>query len=395
MIDTLPAAFRIHDPELKWDHDLPNLKRQREIFRISIFATLCSLLKPLILTPTNKAQAANASGKKLVARLKITLIEAIMGLLDSVGRLHTLMGGKQNRFFLLSFFTFHSAALLGMCLLSLESNLKVTKQGATPKSTKGQPSDLQHYSEQGRKRMELSITRLSMLSEVSSIARTGLMLLQKIMAKLDDQKSSKALKEAAPQGVKRKAAGPTAPGARLPISPVSEQDSATQDDFPGGPTKMAKPTVSRATDTSNIFDQPANPSLTPPYSHSDRSPSSPQMEVPDAWMTLDNWTDVNASQGMQGIGVGNWDLSLFESELEKSIDAGLGTFSGPSVQWPSHPQSWGIPTTSGLAATNPMADAWSMPPTASSVTTQYNAVGAETIMAMEADIDWSWTGYGG
>lgn len=95
---------------------------------------------------------------------------------------------------------------------------------------------------------------------------------------------------------------------------------------------MAKPTVSTATDTSNIFDQPANPSLTPPYSHSDRSPSSPQMEVPDAWMTLDNWTDVNASQGMQGIGVGDWDLSLFESKLEKSIDARLGKFSGPSVQ---------------------------------------------------------------
>lgn len=392
MIDTLPAAFRIHDPELKWDHDLPNLKRQREIFRISIFATLCSLLKPLILTPTNKAQAANVSGKKLVARLKMTLIEAIMELLDSVGRLHTLMGGKQNRFFLLSFFTFHSAALLGMCLLSLESNLKATKQGVTPKSTKGQPSDLQRYSEQGRKRMELSITRLSMLSEVSSIARTGLMLLQKIMAKLDDQKSSKALKEAAPQGVKRKAAGPTAPSDRLPISPVSEQDSATHVRFPGGPTKMAKPTVSTATDTGNIFDQPANPSLTPQYSHSDRSPSSPQMEVPDAWMTLDNLTDVNASQGMQGIGVGNWDLSLFESELEKSIDAGLGMFSGPSVQWPLHPQSWGIPTTSGPAATNPMADVWSMPPTASSVTTQYNAVEANTIMP---DIDWSWTGYGG
>lgn len=126
-----------------------------------------------------------------------------MELLDSVGRLHTLIGGKQNRFFLLNLFTFHSAALLGMCLLSLESNLKATKQGATPKSTKGRPSDLQHYSEQGRKRMELSITRLSILSEVSSIARTGFMLLPKIMAKLDDQKSSKALKEAAPQGVKR------------------------------------------------------------------------------------------------------------------------------------------------------------------------------------------------
>ncbi|CAL8574990.1 hypothetical protein XPA_000936 [Xanthoria parietina] len=60
MIDTLPAAFRVHDPELKWDHELPNLKRQREIFRISIFATLCSLLKPLILTSTNNAQAVES-----------------------------------------------------------------------------------------------------------------------------------------------------------------------------------------------------------------------------------------------------------------------------------------------------------------------------------------------
>ncbi|KAL8729313.1 MAG: hypothetical protein Q9166_004810 [cf. Caloplaca sp. 2 TL-2023] len=395
MIDKLPAAFRIHDPELKWDDDLPNLKRQREMFRISIFATLCSLLKPLILAPTNKAQAVSASDKKLVARLKITLIEAIMELLDSVGRLHTLMGGKQNRFFLLSFFTFHTAALLGMCLLSLESNLKAAKQGANSKSTKGQPSDLQLYSEQGRNRMEESLTRLRMLSEVSPIARIGVMLLEKIMAKLDDQKSVKAPKEAAQHGVKRKAAEPAAPTARLPISPVSEQGSTTQVQFPRGPTKLAKPTVSTTTDT-NIFDLPANLSLTPPYSDSDRSQNSPQLEMPDSWMTLDNWNDVDQSQGMHGItnGVGNWDLSLFDSEFEKSTDAGLGPFSGPSVQWPSHPQSWGLPTASGPAAPSAHADAWSMPPSASSVTTQYNAVGANSTMAMEPDIDWSWTGFG-
>ncbi|KAL8649063.1 MAG: hypothetical protein Q9226_005737 [Calogaya cf. arnoldii] len=396
MIDTLPAAFRIQDPELKWDRDLPNLTRQRELFRISIFATLCSMLKPLILTPTNQAQTANASNKKLVARLKITLIDAIMELLDSVGRLHALMGGKQNRFFLLSFFTFHTAALLGMCLLSLESNLKATKQGSTPKSTKSQPSDLQHYSEQGRKRMEESIIRLRMLSEVSSIARTGLMLLEKIMAKLDDQKSSKALKEAAPQGVKRKATGPTASNTRIPISPISEQGSTTQIHFPSNSTKPGKPTNPTTIDTSNIFDQPANQSLTPPNSHSDRSPSSPQMELdmPDAWMNMDNW-DVNTTQNMQN--PTNWDLSLFESEFEKSLEAQLGTFNGPSVQWPTHPQSWGLPTSTGTtsggsSATNPMANAW----TGSAGAAQYDmGMGADAIMAMEQDIDWSWTGYGG
>ncbi|KAL8976871.1 MAG: hypothetical protein Q9205_007215 [Flavoplaca limonia] len=393
IIDTLPAAFRVHDPELKWDHDLPNLARQREIFRISIFATLCSMLKPLILRPTNKEQAANESSKKLVAQLKIKLIESIIELLDSVGRLHTLMGGKQNRFFLLSFFTFHSAALLGMCLLSLESNLKVTKQGTTPKNPKGRPADLQHYSEQGRERMETSVTRLKVLSEVSSIARTGLMLLQRIMAKLDDQKSSKAVKGIAPQGVKRKATKPTGP--RPLISPVIEQGSATQVQFPGGATNVAKPTVSNVMDTTNIFDQAVNPSLTPPYSHSDRSPGSPKLDLPDAWMTLDSWTDVNANQGMQGIGVGDWDMSLFDSEFEKSMDAGLGTFNGPSVQWPSHPQSWSITNnTAGQVPTNSITNTWSMLPNPASSSAQYDTAGANAIMAMDSDIDWSWTGYG-
>ena len=393
IIDTLPAAFRVHDPELKWDYDLPNLSRQREIFRISIFATLCSMLKPLILTPTNKEQAADEPSKKLVAQLKIKLIESIIELLDSVGRLHTLMGGKQNRFFLLSFFTFHSAALLGMCLLSLESNLKATKQGTTPKNPKGRPANLQHYSEQGRQRMETSMTRLKMLSEVSSIARTGLMLLQRIMAKLDDQKSSKAVKGLAPQGVKRKATKPTGP--RLPISPVIEQGSATQVQFPGGAAKLAKSTVSNLMDTSNIFDQAVNPSLTPPYSHSDRSLSSPRLALPDAWMTLDNWTDVNANQGMQGIGVGDWDMSVFDSEFEKSMDAGLGTFNGPSVQWPSDPQSWSITNnTTGQPPTNSTSNTWPMLPTTASSTAQYDTAGANAIMAMDSDIDWSWTGYG-
>ncbi|KAI4288263.1 MAG: hypothetical protein L6R35_002474 [Caloplaca aegaea] len=393
MIDTLPAAFRVHNPELKWDHDLPNLARQREILRISIFATLCSMLKPLILTAKNKERADNASNKKVVAQLRIKLLESIIELLDSVGRLHALMGGKQNRFFLLSFFTFHSAALLGMCLLSLESNLEATRQGTTPKNPKGQPADLQNYFEQGRKSMETSMTRLKILSEVSSIARTGLMLLQNIMAKLDDQKSSKAVKAVASQGVKRKATNPVAPS--HPPSPVSEQGSTTQVQFPGGATEVAQPTFSNVMDTSNTFDQAVNPSLTPPSSHSDRSPHSPQMDLPDAWMSLDNWTDVNANQAMQGIGVGDWEMSLFESPFEKSMNAGLGTFNDPSVQWPSHPQSWGIANnTTGQAPTNSMMDnsmtnTWSMPPTVASSTAQYDIAGANAIVAIDSDIDWS------
>lgn len=190
------------------------------MFRISLFATKCSLLKPIIVAPVNGAQAVGALDKKLVAKLKLCLIEANIQLLDSVAELHELMGGKQNRYFLLSFFTLEPAALLGMCLLSLEEHTKESKQASSSKSAKGQLADKQRYWEAGRKKMAEGLARLKMLSEVSSIARTGLKILEKLIAQLDKKKTNKRPSEVA--HVKTR----VAPAARAPISPVSDEDSA-------------------------------------------------------------------------------------------------------------------------------------------------------------------------
>ena len=54
-----------------------------------------------------------------------------MEILDSVGRLRVLMGGKHNRFFLLNFFTLEPAALLGLYLMTPTINPKEGKQGSS------------------------------------------------------------------------------------------------------------------------------------------------------------------------------------------------------------------------------------------------------------------------
>ena len=131
LIDKLPPAFRICDPDRKWDEELPNLECQREMFRISVFATICSLLRPIIVMTASQARTLSPSDRNLVAKHRTSLVDAVIEVLDSMGRLRMLMGGKHNRFFLLGFFTLEPAALLGMYLMTPTINPKEGKKGSS------------------------------------------------------------------------------------------------------------------------------------------------------------------------------------------------------------------------------------------------------------------------
>lgn len=387
LIDKLPPAFRINDPEYIWDEKLPNLRRQREMFRISIFATLSSLLKPVITAPANRSQTQSASEKMLVAKLKSSLIEALISMLDSVKRLHELMGGKQNRFFLLSFFTLEPAALLGMCLLSVD-----TKEGKHETSTnsKGNVAEVAQFHLEGRKRLDESFARLRMLSEVSSIARTGVKILEKILARLDEKKSAKALKNL-PHGIRSR----VAPAPRIPISLVSEGGSA----HPGCEDSSGNPSISTAAAASDsvLLNIPANLSIMPPHSHAESSQNSPPFPVPDSWVNLEDCPDV-------GAGAGNFVFDLFDDNGQN--DANPASLNAPSMQWPAQPSYWGAATTSGPPASQSLATdprttrafalpsqsaAWLIPEALG----DYNGIEPNTHMDLEQAFDWTWTGDSG
>ncbi|KAL9583276.1 MAG: hypothetical protein Q9212_002799 [Teloschistes hypoglaucus] len=401
LIDKLPPAFRINNPERRWDEGLPNLKRQREMFRISVFAAMCSLLKPIIVGPADGAQAATAPIKKLVAKLKISLIEANIQLLDSVAKLHELMGGKQNRFFLLSFFTLEPAALLGMCLLSLEGHGKDGKQVPNFKSAKSQMAENQRYWEQGRRKMEEGRARLSMLSEVSSIARTGLKILETIMAQIDKKKSNKRPNQA--PHVKNR----VAPAARVPISPVSDEDSARSVFHSPSREASSAQDVSITPDVVH-FEEPPSQSITPPYSHSDRSQNSPPFNVPESWLTMGNWADLDQCPS-GGLGGGampamNWDLNIFENDVLNNPPAAASSTvvgGGPSLPWPSYPLAWGLPTANKDSADPPpplmgggggSSSSWPLLPLMSG---EYGGGMESSLnMAMGQNVDWNWMGDG-
>jgi hypothetical protein len=183
LIEKLPPAFRLGDPDEKWDEQLPHLRRQRQMFRISVFATMCMLLRPMIIIPAKAVRALSASDRRLVLKHRISLIDAAMKVLDSVAKLHSLMGGKHNRFFLLSFFTLEPAVLLGIYLMTPKFGTKEGRQGSS--AFHGIAADHRDMWKHGFQKMEEAVARLNMLSEVSSIARTGLKVLVKMMTMIN------------------------------------------------------------------------------------------------------------------------------------------------------------------------------------------------------------------
>lgn len=187
-IEQLPPAFRLHNPDEKWDDELPNLKRQREMLRISIYVTTCSLLRPVIVQSPGEAQTLSTADRDLVAEHRASIVDVTIEMLESVGRLHMLMGGKHNRFFLLSFFTLEPAVLLGMCLMNPQAGKKRGKQGSSASvAFPGNQSADEEQWKRGRKSMGEAAARLQMLSEVSSIARIGVKVLNKMVANIDDR----------------------------------------------------------------------------------------------------------------------------------------------------------------------------------------------------------------
>lgn len=196
LIEELPPVFRLDDPDEKWDEQLPHLSRQRQMFRISVFAAICMLLRPMIVIPANAVRALSASDRKLVVKHRTSLIGAAVEVLDSVAKLHSLMGGKHNRFFLLSFFTLEPAVLLGMYLITPKLGAKEGRQGSSaPKSSRGLAAEERDLWKRRFQKLEEAVARLNMLSEVSSIARTGVKVLEKVLVMINDTEMARSFKE--------------------------------------------------------------------------------------------------------------------------------------------------------------------------------------------------------
>ena len=165
------------------------------MFRISVFATICILLRPMVIIPASAVRALSASDRKLVVKHRESLIKAAMDLLDSVATLHSLMGGRQNRFFVLSFFTFEPSVLIGIYLMTPRFGAKEGIQTlSTSKSFRGMAAQERDRWKLGFLKIREAFTRLKMLSEVSLIARTALRVLEKMRVMIEKSEMARSFR---------------------------------------------------------------------------------------------------------------------------------------------------------------------------------------------------------
>lgn len=196
-ISTLPDAFAFDTPDTQWDERMPTLIRQRYMLHISVLVILCQLLRPLLRLTLSEIQVMPQYKRNLLLTHRGLLVDAAISLLDSVAGLHENMGGNQTRYFLLSFYTFEPAMILGMHLLSIDLALEALNQARTSSDTNRlwktpvpfvAASHIHADSSsvtQCRKQMEKAFERLQMLCEVSVIAAVGTQTLGKTIAQID------------------------------------------------------------------------------------------------------------------------------------------------------------------------------------------------------------------
>ena len=350
LLDKLPPAFRLYDAEEEWDEELPHLKRQREMFRISVLATICLLLRPTIVMLASRPRALSPSDRDLVAKHRDSLADALIEMLDSVGRLHTLMGGKHNRFFLLSFFTLEPAALLGMYLMTPNVSTKEGKQvRSAPDSSRREAVGDQDRWRKGWKRMEEAIARLEMLSEVSSIARTGIKVLKKMVTKINETHMAKSWKGETTNK-------PTEPRSRprSPISPTSQISTDSQSSVSS--EKLTNFSVLPPFDT------------TPPFSY---HPAQSHEELTQFNTLPERWS------GTHGLDMQSYHSTCNNMNRDMAFADGMTNNNLPlldiaSVPWPGYTAPIFAGGADLMAPTDP---------------DQYTPD-----MVMDPDIDWNWMG---
>ena len=194
-VSTLPPAFVINNPELKWDDKLPKLPRQRVMLRISIFIVLCQLFRPLLRLTTEQLESLPSYKRELVSKHRSRLVDAAISVLDNIYCLHDSMGGKESRYFLLGFYIFEPAMILAMHLLSLESKHKALGDAMVERESFGKSVWFQESTScsscpalnvaQCRSHIRKALERLQTLGEGNQIARLGACKLSEVIAKLE------------------------------------------------------------------------------------------------------------------------------------------------------------------------------------------------------------------
>ncbi|EQB51715.1 hypothetical protein CGLO_08749 [Colletotrichum gloeosporioides Cg-14] len=190
----VPPGFALTRPDESRDKQFPRLPLQRQLLHTAVYDSLCWNFRPLLLRRPAPLPAYKAV---LLGFQKRTLAVAALRTLDSVGKLHTLLGGRHTRLACIVISTFEAAVLL----LSLLADPSFPGERQRPDTSYSPPTPPPPHEEAadplqagipGLSRsgclqaVQVGLDRLKMLAEVSSMADLGASTLGQLLGRLSE-----------------------------------------------------------------------------------------------------------------------------------------------------------------------------------------------------------------
>ncbi|KAJ6102869.1 hypothetical protein N7486_005296 [Penicillium sp. IBT 16267x] len=133
IIDQLPHAFWLENPDTTWDSVDPALPGKRETLRLCIWVTKSSLYKafadPCSSLQQQKSPVLKNGSDLLALAHRRTLMDTACKAISSIGSLYMLLGdeeaGSTEKLFFLPICLVEALANLGVCLLSIQADERV------------------------------------------------------------------------------------------------------------------------------------------------------------------------------------------------------------------------------------------------------------------------------
>ncbi|KAI0379503.1 hypothetical protein F5Y04DRAFT_282924 [Hypomontagnella monticulosa] len=120
---SIPAPFAI-DANVEWDDIVPNIKRQRQLFHVAVYRSICSNFRPLLQLEPAYISSLPKYKQAILHQQRRTLTRAALCMLQAITNLHTLLGSTHTRLSDVVFHTFEAAVILScLCLVGEPSGM--------------------------------------------------------------------------------------------------------------------------------------------------------------------------------------------------------------------------------------------------------------------------------
>ncbi|KAI1799434.1 fungal-specific transcription factor domain-containing protein [Daldinia bambusicola] len=199
-IMNIPAPFAL-DPNKEWDAGIPNLGRQRQLFHVAIYNSVCNNFKPLLRLEPSQIADLPKYKQAILQHQRRSLARAALNMLDAITTLHRLLGATHTRLFDIIFHTFEAAVLLScLCLVGGPDHSEDRESGTQiglDDGGSGVPAFFRLVDPLATRPMDISQARcidaireahdrLQMLADLNAMAEAGAKTLGRLLGRIGE-----------------------------------------------------------------------------------------------------------------------------------------------------------------------------------------------------------------